>query len=379
MVVELPFSFEPGDIADVDHLGYVLDRLDPDGVYHIRRLGSTKMLEVPDSDAGFLRKPKADDILRLMAEGTFILRSPELENELARKRRKAQYDRADARAADPLCDIRTNLAERYDASPCNLSDKALESFQRAQYVDPEFCALPGAYKVDEDERKVCWIRCGKTLRDWIQGRGEPGNRRLRDGVSRTGKVPRRIRINHPVEILNHWIAVAHGSKRDLWKIWTRYTGELSRVSRGDLTGRNDEQGRPVIYPKPKTPYTALSYWAFRRLKLKTYSKAATASRYNREAADAEWGGSGVSETPTHLGSHCMMDDTRVPALVKIVIHGDVWVGQPTFTHIFDPWANLIPGWDLSWDEASSATALRTIAHASTPKSIPADIDASSRS
>ncbi len=167
MEVELPFSFEPGDIADIHDVGHVLDRMDPDGVYHIRRLGGTDMLEVPDSETGFLRKPKADDILRLMAEGTFIPRLPELENETARKRRKAQYDRADARAADPLCDIRTNFPERYDANPCNLSDKALQAFQRAQYEDPEFCALPGAYKTDEDGRRFRWIRCGKTLRDWI--------------------------------------------------------------------------------------------------------------------------------------------------------------------------------------------------------------------
>jgi hypothetical protein len=373
--IELPFSFEPGDIADVHDVGRVLDRLDPDGVYHIRRLGSTEMLEVPDRETGFLRKPKADDILRLMAEGTFIPRLPELENETARKRRKAQYDRADARAADPLCDIRVNFAERYDAAPCNLSDMALQDFQRAQYEDPEFCALPGAYKTDEEGRRFRWIRCGKTLRDWIQGRGAPGDRKLRDGVSGTGKVPRGIRVDHPVEIIKHWVAVTHGSKRDIKKNWVRYKGELRRISRGDPTGRKDELGRPIEYPKPKADYTPISYWAFRRLKRKTISKAATATRYNREAAEAEWGGSGVSEMPTHFGSHCMMDDTRVPALAKIVIGSDAWVGQPTFTHMFDPFGNLIPGFDLSWDEASSATVLRTIAHASTPKSIPADLDA----
>lgn len=374
MELELPFSFQPGDLADVYNAAHVLDRIDPDGVYHIRRLGSARMLELPDGGDGFLRKPKADDILRLMADREFVLRSSELEDELARKRRKARYDRADARKADALCDIRTNFAERYDAAPCNLSDEALRNFQRQQYDDPEFCALPGAYRFDKAGKKIRWIRCGKTLRDWIKGRGEPGNRKLRDGVSGTGKVARAIRIDHPVEILKHWIAISHASKRDIKKNWKRYTGELARISRGDTTGRKDDEGGEITFAKPAKPYRAVSYWAFRRLKLKTPSRAVTAARYNSEAAESEWGGSGVSDKPTHLGSHCMMDDTRLPVLAKIVIGSDVWVGQPTFTHIFDPYANLIPGWDLSWDEASSATVLRTIAHASTPKSIPADIN-----
>lgn len=374
MDVELPFAFNPGDLADIDHVGHVLERIDPDGVFTIRRLGSQRMFEVTDRD-GFRRKPIADDVLRLMADDRIILRDPELEDPTARQRRKAQYDRADARAADALCDIRVGFGERYDQHPCNLSDKALQAFMREQYDDPDFRALPGAYRTDSEGRLVPHIRCGKTLRDWIQHRGRPGDRRLRDGVSRTGKVPRRIRIDHPEEIVAHWLAVQAGSKRDIKKDWERYAGELRRVSRGDPTGRVDGDREPIVFPKPKKKHEPLSYWAFRRLSRKTRSKAATKARYNGGAAEAEFGGSGVLDTPTHVGSHCTMDDTRVPALVKVVVDGDVWVGQPTWTHIFDPFANLIPGFDLSWDEASSATVLRTVAHASQPKSIPADLDA----
>lgn len=93
----------------------------------------------------------------------------------------------------------------------------------------------------------------------------------------------------------------------------------------------------------------------------------------RDAAEADFGGGGRMDVPTHVGAICSMDDTPVPMLCKVEVAGLAWVGRPTLTVLKDRACSGIFGIDLSWDPASSATALRTIADASTPKRVPADM------
>ena len=375
MTIELPISVEPGDRFDIDDLAHVLARIDPDGEFVFRRLGTQKTFKVPNQKTGMPEHPMAAKVLELWADGRLVPVPPELDSEAAAARRRVELQVADARALDPGSDLRVEFGRRYDDDKRNLSDGALTKFYCEQLQDPDFhrlaCAAP---KARRRGRKVFpWKPCGRTLRTWINDRGKVGDRQQRDGVSDSGRVKRTKKVRHPKDILEHWLSRACANRRDVWKNHESYRAELGRVSRGEPTGRFDEDGEPIVFPRPKNPYKGVSYWTFLRMTRKLRGPDATRAKHGDHATEMDYGGGGRMTKATHVGAICKIDDTPVPILCKVEIAGLVWVGTPTLTVLKDLACNGIFGTDLSWDTPSSATVLRTVADASTPKRIPADM------
>lgn len=375
MTVELPFPVEPGQRFDIDDLAHVLARIDHDGEFVFRRLGTQKTFKVPNATTGLPEHPDAPRVLDLMADGRIVAMPNDPESEAAAVRRSVELQVADARKLDPTSDLRVEFARRYDDDKRNLSDAELIKFYKEQLQDPAFHALAcAAPKAKRKGRKVApWIPCGRTLRTWIQERGEDGDRQQRDGVSRSGRGRRTTKIRHPKPILEHWLSRASVNKRDVKKNHESYTAELGRVSRGEPTGRYDELGEPVSFPRPKKNYTGVSYWTFLRMHRKLRGPDATEGRHGKHAREADFGGGGRMEKACHVGAICKIDDTPIPMLCKVEAAGLVWVGTPTLTVLGDQYCHGIFGTDVSWDPASSATVLRTVADASTPKRVPADM------
>lgn len=373
---EIPFELAPGRLAVIRDREHVLDRVDPDGRYVWRRLGSATTFQIADAATGFPVHPNADDLLRLMADHKMELCEEELASPQAAARRKAELHAVDARTLDPGGDLRVEFGRRYDRDKCNLSDAALVALYEKQLEDPHFKRLALAHpKAKRKGRKrLPWIPCGATLRTWVGTRGAENDRQQRDGVSLTGRTKRVKRLKHPPEILLHWAARAGSNRGSVRKNHGSYETELSLINRGEPTLRRDENREPIRYPRPLVAYEPKSYSTFYRLVLRLRSKAQKEARDGREAAEADYGGGGKTEVATHVGAICGLDDTPVPVLGKIEIGTDVFVGQPTFTQLIDYRCHGRFGWDLSWDPASSATVLRTVAHASTPKRVPGHIE-----
>ena len=210
MTIELPISVEPGDRFDIDDLAHVLARIDPDGEFVFRRLGTQKTFKVPNQKTGMPEHPMAAKVLELWADGRLVPVPPELDSEAAAARRRVELQVADARALDPGSDLRVEFGRRYDDDKRNLSDGALTKFYCEQLQDPDFhrlaCAAP---KARRRGRKVFpWKPCGRTLRTWINDRGKVGDRQQRDGVSDSGRVKRTKKVRHPKDILEHWLSRA---------------------------------------------------------------------------------------------------------------------------------------------------------------------------
>lgn len=363
---ELPLNLEKGDIVEIDEVEYVYERIDPDGRITFTSLRQRIAFETLSFDGGF-DKPTADDVAALMAAGKFVIRAKELEEGPRQAARMREMDAKAARAFDPKAEFRNAFTRAYDKNPCGLSDRALRDFNEKLLLDPVIAAMPGAK-----------VYAGSTLREWINKRGHRGDRRVRDGVSMAGKSTRLMRIKHPKEIIVHWAAMATGrkstssprAKARAKKAWQDYKGELNRINAGRPTGREN-----VVYPVPSRPYKAVSYTTFWRVCRDLESSATLAAQHGAQAVYQRYGGGGVSERPTRIGTLGGMDDTPVPTIFLVDLENAIPLGQPTFTCLMEYCGKGMWGWDLSWDSASSATALRTYAHANTPKAIPADIDA----
>lgn len=363
---ELPLNLEKGDIVDIDGVEHVFDRIDPDGRITFTSLRQRVEYRVPDADGEF-EKPVGDDIAALMIAGKFILRARDLEEGPRQAARKREVDAKTAREEDPTSTFRTVFSRAFDKNPCSRSDRALQELNQTLLDDPKIAAMPGAR-----------LYVGSTLREWVNTRGHPGDRRARDGVSMAGRSGRLLRVNHPKEIIEHWVANATGrkstssptAKAPALKAWQDYKGEINRINAGRPTGRDGP-----AYPQPAEPYKAVSYTTFWRVCRDLQSSATLEAKHGKQAVYQRYGGGGLSERPTRMGALCGMDETPVPGIFLIDEERSIPLGQPTFTVLMEYLTKGIWGWDLSWESASSATGLRTYAHANTPKAIPADIDA----
>ncbi|WP_404373752.1 hypothetical protein AB5I39_08630 [Sphingomonas sp. MMS24-J45] len=363
---ELPLNLEPGDIVAIDNIEHVFERVDPDGRITLRTLRKHVEFEVTDRETGLGRKPDADDIARMMASGTFVKRARDLEEGPRRAARKRELDAKAAHAADPNSEFRTAFNRAYDKNPCGLSDRALRGLNERLLTDPAIAVLPGAR-----------LYAGSTLREWVKKRGFPGDRRARDGVAMTG-YRRGRRVRHPKEILAHYLALAvgrkttssPGAKAKAKKAWEDYKGEINRINRGQPTGR-----KGADYEQPSVPWKAVSNTTFWRMSRDLQSSAALEAQHGRQAVYQSYGGGGRTDRHLRIGAFGQMDDTKVPAIFLVDDELGIPLGQATFTAVLEDVSKVILGWGLSWDEASSATALEAYAHANTPKAIPPDIDA----
>lgn len=362
---ELPIQLAPGDIIEIEGVDHVFDRIDPDGRITFTSLRQRVEYTVTDPSTGFSVKPIADDIAKLMIRGEFIKRAPDLEEGARRVARKMELDATAAREVDKTADFRVTFLRAYDVNPCGLSDRALRVFSRELLTNPEVAKLPGAR-----------IYAGSTLRSWINGRGHHNDRRVRDGISMTGRMPRKRRVRHPKEILEHYVAAASkktttrpGAKANAFKAWQDYKGEINRINDGRPTGREGAN-----YPQPDRPYKAVSYSTFWRICNDARSSATMRAQHGAKAVYSRFGGGGRSERPKRVGALGMMDDTPIPMVFLIDEEERIPLGQATGVFKLECTSKVVLGWDLSWDEPSSATFLRTYAHANTPKAIPADLD-----
>jgi putative transposase len=363
---ELPLNIEKGDIVSINGVEHVFERIDPDGLVTLRTMRGKTEFEVTDPETGHPRKPNADDIARLMASGALVKRANDPEEGPRRAARKREMNAANAKAVDPVSPFRTVFSRAFDKNPCSRSDKALRDLNKALLEDPTIAALPGAR-----------VYAGSTLREWINKRGFPGDRRARDGVAMTG-YRRGRRVHHSREILEHHLATAVGrksvarlhAKAKAFKAWECYKGEINRINQGRPTGREGAE-----YPQPAVPYKAVSYTTFWRMCRDLESSATIEAQHGRQAVYQIYGGGGRSVQHTRIGAFGQADDSPVPGIFLVDDKLGIPLGQANATFIIEEVAGTINGWSLGWYKTSSATLLETYAHANTPKAIPEDIDA----
>ncbi|MBA2935662.1 hypothetical protein HZF05_16380 [Sphingomonas sp. CGMCC 1.13654] len=239
-------------------------------------------------------------------------------------------------------------------------------------ADPAIKSLPAAR-----------IICPATLRSWLRERGEEGRRQERDGVSMRGRMPKVRKILHPLEILVYWAVRKTVVRGDAQKNHDSYVAELGKINAGKPLNRfllvdpqsvDGEVGKvPAEYPVPATPYKPISYVSFWRLCRDLRNEKSYGLKTTKGAAYQRYGGGGVSDLPTHLGALCWIDDTPVPKAFFVDGATGIPIGAAVMTLMQEDKTRVVLGWDLSPGAGSTATLLRTVLCANSPKDVPEDL------
>lgn len=366
-------SLEAGDPVEIDGVEYLFERVDPDGAVTLRPpTGFSQPDFMVVDDDGFPRKPTCDEIGALVRENRLIVRGRPLSKEARRFARQQEWDAEQARKLDPTCQFRTAILRRYDECPCSKSDKALLEFMKGALADPEIAGLPDA-----------WLASPPTVRDWLRERGTVHQRKERDGISMTGRMRKKRKLGHPLEILKYWSVRAISVRGDIQKNYDRYQAEITRINAGqppdrylliDPEGDSSQVGLvPADYGRPEKPYVPISYSSFWRLCQELKNKKNYELKTTKRAGYARYGGGGVSDLPTHVGALCWIDDTPVPKTFFVDGETGIPIGDAVMTLMLEDKSRVIPGWDLSPGAGSTATLLRTVLCANAPKDVPDDI------
>lgn len=363
---------EPGEPVEVCGLPYYFDRVDPDGLFTFRPpLGSDAGEFMVHGSDGRPRKPNAEQLSIMWREGSLKFRGKPLSDDVRRHARAQELDATQAHAMDKRAPFRMAICRRFDANPWSKSDRSLIAFMKEALADPVISTMEGARPA-----------CPATLRSWFRERGTEGCRKARDGISMTGRMPRKLRIEHPLEIAMYWAVRQTNLRGDVQKAHDLYSGDISKINKGDPLNRfffidpDGEAGaceRPAKYPVPQRPYTAMSYSRFWRLCRSLRSARAYKSKTSAKAEYQRYGGGGVSDLATHLGAFVWMDETPVPKIFFVDDQTGIPIGVATLTLMLEAKSKVIVGWNLSPGPASSSTVLETVLHANLPKEVPEDL------
>lgn len=269
--------------------------------------------------------------------------------------RMAQRDAEEIRSLDPRADLRMFVLKKYDEDPVPRGNKSISRFLGEVFSDPEVQARFGTKPPSSS-----------TVRGWL-ARGEIDNRRMRDMLSMSGRVPRASRLSSVVlDVLQLHVAKYYtNAGRNILEAYAGFRIELRNINDGTVPRGRDE----IVHPQPNQPYKIPSYETFRRHVRAYESSDAYAAKYGKKAAESRYGGGGQPLSTSHILELALQDDTPIPGMFCIDPGREVPLGQPTLTLIIDHFSRCILGWHVTFSAPSQWTAAQAILHANSPKPV----------
>lgn len=200
--------------------------------------------------------------------------------------------------------------------------------------------------------------CPRSVRRWLKGRGAPGDRRLRQMVSMSARVPRPKRME-PVTHKLMAISISLYWSKHGWSIEDGYSHLSGRLFLMNKRRLSSGSNRPAL----KMPSR------------ETYRKAVRGSE-TFETYSAKWGeklakqrfkaiGNGLAATRA-LELGCM-DHTLLDGILVIDVDWMLPVGRPWLTIIIDVKTRCIVGFVISFVDPSTYSAMECIRRANRPK------------
>lgn len=380
MTMDTPFDIdgpdnipiEEGDELKIFGAHYHFERVDTDKALTFRPpIGASYGNFEIHTDTGS-RKPLMSEFATIWREGNVEFIERPLGTEVRRNARALGLQNRQIKTTSPEAFFLMAMVRRYDANPCNKSDRALTAFCKMALADPNIAKLPHARLVPPT-----------TFRRWLRERGTPGCRKTIDGISMRGRSSPMQSIHHPIEPVKYWAIRATHVRGDVTKNYDRYHADLVKINRGERLNRFflSEDGtvsdKEAVYAKPSVPYKPISYKRFYKL-CRRLRSSGYAAKTTRQGGYQRYGGGGISDMPTHIGEFAWMDEFTVPKVFFVDDTG-IPIGQCTTTVLREPITGVVAAAHLSIGAASASTVLTTVLKANLPKQVPQhllDIDPS---
>ncbi|WAC59788.1 Mu transposase C-terminal domain-containing protein [Brevundimonas sp. SL130] len=303
---------------------------------------SLKPVQVEDDDG--CRTPDMPWVIEAYAAGRLVRRRHPGAYVARRLETEREYDPETIRRLDPRARLRLLVLRELDCRGLhngseNTIGVAVARIWREGRLAEEFGAPPSP----------------RTVIRWM-GRGVPGDRKLRDVMSLTGRVPRSKRLAPEAQaLIDRWVQrYWRDPSKTMVTAYAQCAVRVMRLSRWrELAGRE-----PV-----RTP----SFETFRRQIQKTRTLENSMLKSGKKKGRSQMkaiAGSMTARRSLQLGC---MDHTRLDAVA--VLDGD-WmlpIGSPWLTLLIDVRSRCVVGFVLSFEPPSIYSVMECLRRAGTPK------------
>lgn len=352
-------SMRPGDETVFEGVSFFYTTRTPDGSFMAMASDGRVML-MPDPATGLPRMPTLDMMRQAQREQRLFLRSPRLEDDVRAEARAEEPTLTEIEERDRWASLRQRFLRAWDREPDDdkpmLSERGLTRWTDETFDREELESLYGR------------VPCGRTVYNWITKRGVPGDRRLADMESRSGRVRRKRRFHDIVIALGkrHAVAVA-GSARSQRRGFALFKRSVAEVNAGRPVEIN---GIRFEYDPPGVKLKAYGKEIFRRECKRAQSADTKEAQFGIKARRQEYGGGGAAKEPTRFLDLVEQDSTPFPKYFVIDLANRVPVGVPNVVISMDVFTHCIVGWDVSYGPPSQTTWMRALAHCGLCKEVP---------
>lgn len=356
-----PFgSLSAGTELVYELASYYFSRRTPDG--RIMAMASDgAYLMVPDDQTGIPAFPTVATARRAMSDRQLFIRSDPIGDDVRDDARREETTPTEVERCDSWAPLRRKVTKAWDSLPHEekpmRSDAGLREWLRQTFDAEEMQARHGR------------LPCGATIRTWINSRGTKGDRRMSDMQSRSGRVRRARRLNPAaIDIAKlHALAKAKRKGRTLKQGHMLYKRDVERFNDGqEVVVDGVSLARSPVEASVK-PMSAESF----RLECHMAIKAETdEAAWGSKGRRARYCGGGKAMEPSRFLEIVEQDSTPFPKWFLIDVERRVPVGVPNVTFTMDVFTRCFIGWDVTYEDPSLSSWMRSLAHCATPKIVP---------
>ena len=357
---DLYASLAAGTELVYENHSYFLTVRTPDKRFMAMSSGGV-ILAMPDPHTGIPVFPTVAMMRRAHMDGKLFIRSDPIGNPVRDDARREETTPNEVETLDSWAPLRRKVTRAWDLEPDDvkpmLSDDGLLAW------------LGEVFDLKEIKARHGRVPCGATMRTWIKWRGRKGDRRMVDMQNRSGKVRRARRFHEGVIAIArlHGLARAKRSGRTFKQAYSLFKRDVAKFNAGQEVVID---GQRIDLPSPNKTQDPFAREIYRLECHRAKSAETTAAVWGAKGRRAEYGGGGKAKEPTRFLEIVEQDDTPFPKWFVIDAERRVPVGPATVTFTMDVFTRCFVGWDVTYENPSLSSWMRSIAHCASPKTIP---------
>lgn len=343
-----PIRFSHGECWVFDGVRLRFERELGEGLLYFVVERTLAPLQVENAD-GLLVAPSSSWALEAFAEGRLRRIRDAGQVTLARKvAEESEYSSEDIAELDSWAAMRLFVLREFDRiGHCGTGEAGIQIA-----LDQVWAENPAEVAAFPRRPHPC------TVRRWMMGRGSPGERRLRQMISMSGRVPRRRRLDVVRLALLQRAAVWYWSRpgANITQAHARLSRQIIKINRWRRAGSSGlDPLRPISLETVRVEVGRLECFA-------TY-----AAKFGLPKAKARFKPAGKGLRASRALQLGCMDHTLLDGVAVIDADYMLPIGRPWLTLLIDVKTRCVVGFVLSFEPPSIYQAMECVKRANRPK------------